>query len=161
MTPREPSANCSVITAQSMSPIAARLGSTSAAPMALTSTTSLAIMNRARSKSWIVMSAKRPPDVLMYSAGWGAGSRDVILISDGVAGEPLAQRREVAVGAAVEPQLHGDAGLPDRRQRLADTTEVQVDRLLAEDVLPLLGGRDDLIAVRGRRRADQDRVDVV
>jgi hypothetical protein len=61
ITPSAPLANRSVTSAVSMSPSSANRGSDSAAPVAVTSTTSPTI-HRAVSRSWIVTSTKNPPE---------------------------------------------------------------------------------------------------
>src|SRR5215218_8090541 len=61
--------------AVSMSPASPMAGSIRTAPRATTSTTSEPVMNRAMSKSWIVMSRNIPPESRMYAIGGGAGSR--------------------------------------------------------------------------------------
>ena len=65
------------------------------------------------------------------------------------------------VEAAVEADLERHAGGLDRGQRAIDLGQVERHRLLAEDRLAGLGGRDDQVGVGVGRRADRDRVDVV
>ena len=76
--------------AVSMSPTSANDGSIRTAPRANTSTTSLPVTNLAMSKSWIIMSRNRPPEVLTYSSGGGSGSRLVIRTTCGSPIAPVA-----------------------------------------------------------------------
>ena len=76
--------------------------------------------------------------------GGGAGSRLVMRRMCGVAdlalGDQVAHALEVGVEAAVEADLQLDACLVDGRQRAVDPRQIEVDRLLAEDVLARRGG---------------------
>ncbi|OJU91640.1 MAG: hypothetical protein BGO06_12330 [Shinella sp. 65-6] len=65
--------------AESISFRSASVGSMSALPVAKTSTGSSPSMKRARSKSWMVMSLKMPPDALRYSREARPGSREVMI----------------------------------------------------------------------------------
>ncbi len=72
--------------AVSTSPAFPISGSTRTAAFAYTSVTSLPTMYLAMSKSCIVISMNMPPDTALYSAGGGAGSREVIF---SICGAPI------------------------------------------------------------------------
>src|SRR3989442_10045479 len=59
--------------AVSTSPASPIAGSTITPAIAKTSSTSLPVRKRAMSKSWMVISRKRPPEPGIYSIGGGAG----------------------------------------------------------------------------------------
>src|SRR3954447_26435520 len=104
------------------------------------------------SKSWMVMSRKIPPEIAMYSSGGGAGSRLVIRT---ICGSPLSgaanpacagSKRRVEEGwneAAVKADLERHAGGLHGSERAVELRQLQRHRLLAEDRLARLGGRDD------------------
>src|SRR5262245_11276888 len=75
--------------AVSMSPALPILASTRTLALATTSTGSSPSNQRARSKSWIIMSRNRPPETLMYSSGGGPGSRLVMTTSSTSPTSPL------------------------------------------------------------------------
>ena len=99
-----------------------------------------------------------------YSIGGGAGSRLEMRTSCGsptlAVGDRGGDRRVGGVEAAVEADLERHAGRVDGGQRAVDLGEVERHRLLAEDRLAGLRGRDDQVGVGVGRRADRDRVDV-
>src|SRR4051795_5398823 len=129
------------------------------------------------SKSWIVMSRKIPPDPRTYSNGGGAGSRLEIRASCGspllpppagagaaapggrrlpdlTARDGRGHRGVRRIEAPVEADLERHAGGIDGGEGAVDLAEVQRHRLLAEDRLSGLGGRDDQVRVGRRRAAD-------
>ncbi len=74
-----PSAVSNVTLAVSMSPRRPISGSTIELPCAVRLTGSCPRIERAMSKSWIIMSRNSPPERGMYSSGGGYGSRLVIV----------------------------------------------------------------------------------
>src|SRR5579875_456426 len=133
MAVRQPFSCTSVTSAVSTSCSCASRGSIRTAPRANTSTTSLPVTKRAMSKSWIVMSRKRPHEVRL---------------SDRPGDDRLAHRGMGGIEPAVEAYLERNAGLLDGGEGTLDLRELQRDRLFAEDRLASLGGGHHKLSVR-------------
>ena len=116
-----PLAKVSVTTAVSTSPAFPIAGSTSTAPLAYTSTTSLPDRYRAMSKSWMVMSRKIPPETFTYSRRRRrrVARRDPhdVRLPHRPRLHQLPHPPEVVVEPPVEADLQLHLGLLHRRQR--------------------------------------------
>jgi hypothetical protein len=105
------------------------------------------------------MSLKMPPERCRYSTGGAPGSR---LMTDSASSSPISplldarlERGEGRIEAALEADQAGFSGGVDDLLALARPAEVEVDRLLAEDMLAGSGGALDEVGVGVGRRADE------
>src|SRR5882724_6929978 len=144
--------------AVSMSPALPILGSTRQLALATTSTGSSPSSQRARSKSWIIMSRNRPPETLMYSSGGGPGSRLVMTTSSTSPTSPLRiaawSARLVGSKRRLKPMATGTrCFFRSARQRLT--------RLMSRSIglAHACRGRDEVDMGVGRRR-NHDGIDL-
>ena len=139
--------------------------STSAEPSACTVTNSSPTRKRARSKSWIIMSRNDAARALHIV---GRRRRRIAAddgrqfdIADGAGAEPLGERREVGVEAAVEADHQVGLVLLDHLEAGEDALDREAHRLFAENGLAGIGGRLDQVGMGAGRRGDQHRVHVL
>ena len=92
MTPSRPFFVRIVTAVQSTSPTLPTAGSVSTLPVAWSVAASSSRIQRKMSKSWISMSLKMPPELLMYGMGGAPGSRLVTISISGVPISPAASR---------------------------------------------------------------------
>jgi hypothetical protein len=105
-------------------------------------------IQRKTSKSWISMSLKIPPELLMYGIGGAPGSRLVTISISGRADfagdEPrLDRRRNVGSKRRWKPIMQVTPARATGLGAAARAVDREVDRLFAEDLLAGCGGRQD------------------